>query len=151
MKGNLKINRKGKAKMDQSKDMIGAAQQGSKYLEISWQKPPLGWGKCNVDASFVNEEKSDSWGVVIRDQSRNILCSAWDMITHCQTAAMGEAIACLEGLKMALVNSNANIIVETDCASILKAFKDGRYDRSKVCHCEGISLAETYGSKNYCL
>jgi hypothetical protein len=46
---------------------------------------------------------------------------------------MGEAIACLEGLKLALANSTANLIIETDCASILESFKESSFDRSEVC------------------
>ena len=38
-------------------------------------------------------------GAILRDHNGQILCLAWDVIAHCQTAAMGEAIACLEGLK----------------------------------------------------
>jgi hypothetical protein len=36
----------------------------------------------------------------------NILLSAWDVITHCQSAVMGEAIACLQGLKLGMANSS---------------------------------------------
>jgi hypothetical protein len=46
---------------------------------------------------------------------------------------MGEAIACLYGLDLALNNSNQNIIIETDCATILEAFREGSMDRSEVC------------------
>jgi hypothetical protein len=38
---------------------------------------------------------------------------------------MGEAIACLHGLDLALNNSNQNIIIETDRAAILEAFREG--------------------------
>ena len=70
--------------------------------------------------------------MVIRDHNGNVLLSAWDVITHCQSAVFGEAIACLEGLKLALANYNF-IITETDCASILDSFKVDSLDRSEVC------------------
>jgi hypothetical protein len=38
-----------------------------------------------------------------------ILMSALNIITHCQTPEMGEAIACQEGLKLALANCTALI------------------------------------------
>jgi hypothetical protein len=40
----------------------------------------------------------------------NILLSAWDVITHCQSAVMGEAIACLQGLKLGMANSSSNLL-----------------------------------------
>jgi hypothetical protein len=47
---------------------------------------------------------------------------------------MGEVIACrLHGLDLALNNFNQNIIIETDCAAILEAFRKGSMDRSEVC------------------
>jgi hypothetical protein len=57
------------------------------------------------------------------------------------------------GLKMALANSNADIIVKTDCTSVLEASRDGRYDRSQVSLIakDFFPLAETSGLTNYCL
>jgi hypothetical protein len=101
--------------------------------EVCWKKPETGWVKCNVDASFLNEEKKGSWGAVLQDHLGAIICSAWGAIIHCQTVAMGEAIACLHDLDLALNNSNQNIISETDCAAILEAFREGSMDRSEVC------------------
>jgi hypothetical protein len=45
---------------------------------------------------------------------------------------MGEVIACLEGLKLYLVEPNANLVIETDRASILDVFKDDSIDRSTI-------------------
>jgi hypothetical protein len=63
----------------------------------------------------------------------NILLSAWDVITHCQSAAMGEDIACLEGLKLGIANYSANLIIETDCSSVVHALREDSCDRSEVC------------------
>jgi hypothetical protein len=63
----------------------------------------------------------------------NILLSAWDVITHCESAAMGEAIACLEGLNLDIANSSANLIIKTDCSSVLHDFREDSCDRSEVC------------------
>jgi hypothetical protein len=117
--------------------MYVAVQQEGIHMVKFWGKPPLGWVKCNVDASFLNEEKNGSGEAVIRDHNGNIIYSAWAVIEHCQTAAMGEAIACMEGLKLALACSNTDIIIETDCASILESFKEGSYDRS-LSDCKGV-------------
>jgi hypothetical protein len=54
-------------------------------------------------------------------------------LSHCQSASEGEAIACLEGLKLALANSDSNIIIETYCTYILDSFMEGSPDQSEVC------------------
>jgi hypothetical protein len=46
---------------------------------------------------------------------------------------MGEAIACLQGLKIAIANSNSNLIIEIDCAAIVDCFKQTSWNRSEVC------------------
>jgi hypothetical protein len=35
----------------------------------SWKKPEEGWVKCNVDASFIKEDRTGSWGAVITDHN----------------------------------------------------------------------------------
>jgi hypothetical protein len=50
----------------------------------TWMKPEEGWIKCNVDASFLSEGKTSSYGAVIRDNYGNIICSAWGLIPHYQ-------------------------------------------------------------------
>ncbi|KAK1626176.1 hypothetical protein QYE76_000491 [Lolium multiflorum] len=57
--------------------------------------------------------------------------SAWDVITHCQSAAMGEAIACIEGLRLGIANCTSNLIIETDCASVVESFREDSSDRSE--------------------
>jgi hypothetical protein len=47
-----------------------------------WRRHEIGWVKCNVDASFMTNEKSGSWGAVVRDHHVYILGSAWNTINH---------------------------------------------------------------------
>jgi hypothetical protein len=81
---------------------------------------------------YLEEEKRGSWGDVLRDQNGATVCSAWNVIPHYQSVAMGEAIACLHGLELALNNSEQNIVVEIDCLVIIEAFRQGSLDRSEV-------------------
>jgi ribonuclease HI len=80
-----------------------------------------------------DEEKTGAWGAIFRDHNGQTIVSAWDYIPHCNSAAVGEAIACLEGLKLALANSSPNLIIETDCNAVLEAFKCDSNDRSEIC------------------
>jgi ribonuclease HI len=132
-KGNMMIDRKGKAKLDISADLRAGANPIETKKEEAWVRPPNGWVKCNVDASFIDEDRNGAWGAVLRDSNGTILFSAWNTLSHCQSASEGEAIAYLEGLKLAIAYSDSNIIIETDCAYILDSFKEGSPDRSKVC------------------
>jgi hypothetical protein len=110
-KGKFIVDRKGKGKIDQMASTSDNIQQKGEARANNWEKPSDGWIKCNVDASFVREEKNGAWRVVLRDHTGNVLLSAWDVITHCHSAAMGEAIACLEGLKLGLANCTSNLLL----------------------------------------
>jgi hypothetical protein len=50
-----------------------------------------------------------------------------DLLNYCQSATVGKAIAFLEGLKLSLAYSNWNVIIETDCASIMDSFKEASF------------------------
>ena len=126
------MDRKGKEKLDQPKNTCDNVQQGRQEQLKNWENPPDGWIKCNVDASFLMDEKNGASGVVLRDHSGIVLLSDWDIIIDCQSAAMGEAVACLEDLKLGLANCDSNLITETDCSSILESFKEDICDRSEV-------------------
>jgi hypothetical protein len=49
-----------------------------------------------------------------------VVFSAWDVIPHCISAEMGEAIACLESLKVTAKLTTENLVFETDCSSLYK-------------------------------
>jgi hypothetical protein len=98
----------------------------------TWEKTFGRWIKCNVDASFVKVEKNVALGVVLWDHRGSVLLSAWNVITHCHSEAMGEAIARLEGLKVGLANYTSNIIIEIVCGSVLKSLRECCCDRSEV-------------------
>jgi ribonuclease HI len=45
---------------------------------------------------------------------------------------LAEEIAFLDGLQVALKNSEADMIIESDSSLIIEAFQEGNMDRSKV-------------------
>jgi hypothetical protein len=49
---------------------------------VCWEKPSVGWGKNNIDVSFLGEKQSGTWGAVHRDHNAAILRSAWGLIPH---------------------------------------------------------------------
>ena len=125
-------DRKGKEKVHQEKLIKHHSSTQEKEVKESWGKPEEGWVKCNVDASFSSSDMAGAWGAILRDHNGSIIASAWDRINHCNSAALGEAIACLEGLKLSLAHSDSDIIIETDCSAVLEAFKEDSTNRTEV-------------------
>ena len=119
-------------KVHQEKLIKHHSSTQEKEVKESWGKPEEGWVKCNVDASFSSSDMAGAWGAILRDHNGSIIASAWDRINHCNSAALGEAIACLEGLKLSLAHSDSDIIIETDCSAVLEAFKEDSTNRTEV-------------------
>ncbi|KAF8659499.1 hypothetical protein HU200_058442 [Digitaria exilis] len=70
-------------------------------------------------------------GVVVRNDSGGVLLSAWKMIQRCSGAAEAEAMACVEGLRLAAQFLQEPVIVESDCARVVQAVQAGG-DRSEL-------------------
>ena len=76
------------------------------YPTEQWCKPSLGYLKINTDASFSHGDNVGHWGTIMRDSSGNIVSSQWSPIDRCTCPAEAEAIAALEGIRLA-ANLNA--------------------------------------------
>jgi ribonuclease HI len=77
------------------------------------------------------EANLGSWGVIVRDDSGNIVASAWSPIKRCCTPGEAEAIAALEGIRSAS-KLNTPIIPESDCQSVVSALTCDLKDRSQA-------------------
>jgi hypothetical protein len=75
-KGKATLDRKGKAKLFEQPKINDVVGKKVRCKEISWEKPRDGWFKCNVDASFISDNKNGAWGGVLRDHTGRVLCSA---------------------------------------------------------------------------
>jgi hypothetical protein len=82
-----------------------------------WVPLDLGWQSLSVDASFIEDTNSASWGVGIRDHLGQINLSDWGLIPICDGAESSEAIACLEGIKLGI--NHSCLIVGSDCAAVI--------------------------------
>jgi hypothetical protein len=54
--------------------------------------PDLGWQSLSVDASFIEDTNSASWGVGIRDYLGQINLSDWGLIPICDGAESSYAV-----------------------------------------------------------
>ncbi|KAH6795437.1 hypothetical protein C2S51_036423 [Perilla frutescens var. frutescens] len=83
----------------------------------TWQKPPIGVWKVNVDAS-VKESGDVGLGIIIRDHQGNPIVSRCKKISAKFAVDIAEGFACHEGLMLAREFRRSKIIVESDCLEI---------------------------------
>lgn len=86
---------------------------------IRWARPPEGWSKLNVDASCLIAAQITGTGAIIRDSSGMVLAAMTNSIGVSYSPFIAEALAVLEGLKLALRLNLSSIIVESDCQALV--------------------------------
>jgi hypothetical protein len=60
------------------------------------------------------------------------IVSAWDIIPFCENAEAAESIAFLQGTKLALTSVHSSLVVQSDCASLIKKLSSQERDRSRT-------------------
>lgn len=98
----------------------------------SWLPPRVGALKINVDGAFIIESGAAAVGVVIRDEAGQLVLMACRKVYHCRDAEGVEALACLEGARMAARWFDQEYILEGDCSLVIEKLKAGGMDRSTV-------------------
>jgi hypothetical protein len=78
-----------------------------------------GWHSLCVDASFLANKNTGSWGAIIRDEKGDTIVSVWDIIPFCENAEAAESMAFLQGTKLALTSVHSSLLVQSDCASLI--------------------------------
>lgn len=73
------------------------------------------------------------WGTVLRCNESNAIASAWGASGFCSSALQAEALACLEALKAMDGQNHANIVVESDCLSLVHYLQGDVASRSELC------------------
>ncbi|XP_058733181.1 uncharacterized protein LOC131604778 [Vicia villosa] len=87
----------------------------------SWNPPPKGWLKCNVDARFNKQWGTTNGGWCVRDKSGNFVVAgvAWDIGTLSILEA--EASAIKEAIESAIALHLENVIFESDARHVVQA------------------------------
>lgn len=96
----------------------------------SWRKPDEGWVKINVDGSFLPDSEDGGWGAVLRDCSGVVLASGAGNLFNLQSASQAEAMAALQGVKLANVKGHRNVILETDSLFLRSVLLSAESDKS---------------------
>jgi ribonuclease HI len=78
--------------------------------------------KTNVDGSFVAETGTTAVGAIIRDHQGETVAVAGKILTNCQNAEEAEAMALMEGARLAANWTRKPMIFESDCKQIVNEF-----------------------------
>jgi ribonuclease HI len=71
-------------------------------------------------------------GAVIRDHCGNVILAACSPLPSCEDAEEAELKAALLGLKLVAGFSRKGVIIELDCATVMKALQSPGTNRSKL-------------------
>jgi ribonuclease HI len=100
--------------------------------QSTWMPPPANWIKLNTDGSFIGTGMPGAAGAVIRDHCGNVILAACSPLPGCGDAEEAELKAALMGLKLVAGFSHKGVIIELDCASVMKALQSPGTNRSKL-------------------
>ncbi|XP_075077404.1 uncharacterized protein LOC142164120 [Nicotiana tabacum] len=95
-----------------------------KHIKVKWHKPPKGWYKLNIDASF-NKNQPSSLGGVFRNTNGSWTVGFTKAI-HTNGALESELLALVEGLTTAQEWNLFPLEIETDCIQVVNAPEEGR-------------------------
>jgi ribonuclease HI len=89
--------------------------------EIVWQKPILGWYKCNVDAGFHREINKTSISWCLRDHQGRFVMAETTWFDENHSIVEGEALALLEALRAMTDRNMQQVIFESDSKNVVDA------------------------------
>jgi hypothetical protein len=69
-----------------------------------------------------------SVGVIARNDSGRPLAAVWGCLLHCRDVEEAEAMAFLEGVKLANLWSDQEVVVESDCALVVGKLRNNCVD-----------------------
>lgn len=98
---------------------------------IIWQKPPLGFVKCNVDASFFHHEQKTEVGLCLRDDFGAYIMAKSVRWPHLLSVREGEAEGLLVALYWMQELGYANIIFELDCKVVVDSVSNSTLENSE--------------------
>jgi ribonuclease HI len=128
------VHPQGKSEKGKEKIHEGAAKEpwfqevrtSNNGHQARWRLPPAVWAKVNTDAGYFQDTCMASTGAVLRDAEGNMLMAAWKTVSNVAAAEEAEALACLDGIRLAAEEVSRPVVVETDCFMLVQAVnRDG--------------------------
>ncbi|KAE8785137.1 Mitochondrial outer membrane porin [Hordeum vulgare] len=84
-----------------------------------WTRPPPGFTKLNVDASFDPDLLQDTVGVVLHDNAGKFIATSNSVIGVCLDVFMAEALAFRFGLNLATSVGYNTLILNSDNTDVI--------------------------------
>ncbi|KAL6581211.1 hypothetical protein OROMI_007134 [Orobanche minor] len=97
---------------------------------VTWVAPPVGFLKCNVDASVMTEEGRAGFGAVVCDENGAFVAAVGGSIAFTPDIVMAEALALKEALSWLQDMNYRKVQVETDCQMLTRILTSQRADLS---------------------
>jgi hypothetical protein len=126
------ISEKGKEKVREGtakEPWFQEARTGNDGQQAKWRPPPAGWAKVNTDVGYCQDTCMASIGAVVRDVHGNVLIvmASWRTSANVASAEEAEALACLDGIRLAVEEVHLPTEFETDCYTLVQAMNgEGR-------------------------
>ncbi|GAU24016.1 hypothetical protein TSUD_328180 [Trifolium subterraneum] len=89
----------------------------------SWQKPPVDWYTCNVDAGFNRNSNKTSFGWCVHDHLGEFVVAGTGWREGNHSIVEGESLALLEALKEMESRGISHVNFETDSMSVVNAIR----------------------------
>lgn len=98
----------------------------------NWELPPRGRLKMNIDGAFRYDLNLGGIGVIVRDEKGRCMAALYRTIKHVSSAIFVEAEAFRAGMLLALHQGWNNLILESDCATLVTAVNTLGEDYSDI-------------------
>jgi ribonuclease HI len=127
------VDKKGKGKATEGAGWnraVAGDTGNEKDKKVGWEAPELGWIKVNVDARYNSESGLAGAGAIARDEAGSVVLSAWKFLGRCGSVEEAEAMACLEGIRLAVERIGKPVCLESDCLTVIIGLREGDAKRA---------------------
>ncbi|KAL5734834.1 hypothetical protein ACOSP7_032695 [Xanthoceras sorbifolium] len=113
---------------------------------VRWIPPIQNVYKLNTDATLDDKKNITGLGAIMRDSSGAVMFSCIDSIVGLLALKVAETKAILFGLSAAIEGGITSMIIEYDCAPVIKMLNDGSEPLSEI----GVIISDIQGTLRYC-
>ena len=101
-------------------------------MAMKWQAPSQGWVKVNTDTAFYESSNNGASACVLRGHTGNFYEARAPWYVQVLDACTMEAMACRDGIKMAVQAGFQRVHLETDCLDVVQLWKRRGIQRSVI-------------------
>ncbi|KAF5454638.1 hypothetical protein F2P56_024287 [Juglans regia] len=100
-------------------DLRSSSTQNAKRA-CSWNPPPRGFLKLNVDEAVFSDVRKAGLGVVLRDDKGKLVMAASKIENEVENPSTIELLALLRGLQLIVHLGFSKLLVESDCMFLVQ-------------------------------